>query len=99
MLIIKCSFRVSCAEQNTCNMNWRSLPLLFLPAFTLSVHAQDEDSVNTERLAKMVNLSEVIIRSDLNVARFIDQVKNDTTFYKAFRNLRVLGFTAWNDIR
>jgi hypothetical protein len=29
----------------------------------------------------------------------MQQVKNDTTFYKAFRNLRVLGFTAWNDIR
>jgi len=32
------------------------------------------------------------------VARFINQVKNDTTFYKAFRNLHLLGFTAWNDI-
>jgi hypothetical protein len=58
-----------------------------------------EDSIDTERLAKMVNLSEVIIRSHLNVARFVDQVKKDTTFYKAFRNLHVLGFTAWNDIR
>jgi hypothetical protein len=47
----------------------------------------------------MVNLTEVIIRSDLNVARFINQVKNDTTFYKAFRNLHVIGFTSWNDIR
>lgn len=61
--------------------------------------AQGEDSVDNERLAKMVNLSEVIIRTDLNVARFISQVKNDTTFYKAFRNLHVLGFTSWNDIR
>lgn len=58
-----------------------------------------EDSIDTERLAKMVNLSEVVIRSDMNVARFIDQVKKDTTFYKAFKNLRILGFTSWNDIR
>jgi hypothetical protein len=58
-----------------------------------------QDSIDTERLAKMVSLSEVIIRSDMNVARFIDQVKKDTTFYKAFKNLRVLGFTSWNDIR
>lgn len=58
-----------------------------------------EDSLDNERLARMVSLSEVVIRSDLNVARFMEQVKNDTTFYKAFRNLHVLGFTAWNDIR
>lgn len=58
-----------------------------------------EDSLDAERLAKMVSLSEVIIRSDLNIARFMQQVKNDTTFYKAFRNLRVTGFTSWNDIR
>ena len=67
--------------------------ILSLPA------AAQNDSLDSERLAKMVNLSEVIIRTDLNIARFISQVKNDTTFYKAFRNLRVLGFTAWNDIR
>jgi hypothetical protein len=58
-----------------------------------------EDSLDNERLSKMVSLSEVVIRSNLNVARFMDQVKNDTTFYKAFRNLHMLGFTSWNDIR
>lgn len=76
--------------------------LILLLLFTVDgfpTAAQGEDSVDNERLAKMVNLSEVIIRTDLNVARFISQVKNDTTFYKAFRNLHVLGFTSWNDIR
>jgi hypothetical protein len=58
-----------------------------------------EDSLDNERLAKMISLSEVIIRSDLNIARFIRQVKEDSSFYKAFRNLRVLGFDSWNDIR
>lgn len=73
---------------------------LFFLFFSLSAAAQvPEDSTDAQRLAKMVSLSEVIIRSDLNVARFIQQVKNDTTFYKAFRNLHVLGFTSWNDIR
>jgi hypothetical protein len=67
--------------------------------FTFHIQAQQEDSLDNERLAKMVSLSEVIIRTDLNVARFIDQVKKDTTFYKAFRNLHLLGYTAWNDIR
>lgn len=68
--------------------------MLSLPSFS-----QDEDSLDNERLAKLVNLSEVIIRTDLNIARFINQVKTDTTFYKAFKNLHVLGFTSWNDIR
>lgn len=72
--------------------------LIFL-IISLPVAAQEQDSLDTERLSKLVNLSEVIIRTDLNVPRFINQVKNDTTFYKAFRNLHMLGYTAWNDIR
>jgi hypothetical protein len=73
----------------------------WLTAFLLYplVSFSQQDSIDNERLAKMVSLSEVIIRSDMNVSRFIEQVKNDTTFYKAFKNLRVLGFTSWNDIR
>jgi hypothetical protein len=62
------------------------------------IHAQ-EDSLDNERLSKMINLSEVVMRSDLNIPRFIQRVKDDTTFYKAFRNLHVLGFTSLNDIR
>jgi len=72
--------------------------LLLLCCLTASTQ-ENEDSLDNQRLAKMVNLTEVIIRSDLNVARFINQVKNDTTFYKAFRNLHIIGFTSWNDIR
>ena len=71
--------------------------LFFLTPF-ISVSAQ-QDSLDNVALSRMVNLTEVVIRSDLNIARFIEQVKNDTTFYKAFRNLRVLGFTSWNDVR
>ena len=78
-------------------------PKIILGAVLLGINliegAQQEDSLDTERLVKMVSLSEVIIRSDLNMARFIEQVKNDTTFYKAFRNLHMLNFTSWNDIR
>jgi len=57
------------------------------------------DSLDNERLAKMISLSEVIIRTDLNVPAFMQRVKEDTTFYKAFRNLRVLGFSSWNSIQ
>ena len=60
---------------------------------------RQQDSLDNERLAKMISLSEVVVRTDINVPKFIDRVKNDTTFYKAFRNLHVLGFTSLNDIR
>lgn len=61
--------------------------------------SQEIDSLENERLAKMVTLSEVVVRTDINIPAFIDKVKRDTTFYKAFKNLRVLGFTSLNDIR
>jgi|RhiMetdeSRZDD1v2_1073273.scaffolds.fasta_scaffold15943_3 hypothetical protein len=60
------------------------------------LHAQDS-LVNVEK--KTITLKEVVVRNNLNVAAFIDRVKNDTTFYKAFRNLKVLGYTSLNDIR
>jgi hypothetical protein len=71
---------------------------ILLFSFTASLCAQQQDSIDNERLSKMINLSEVVIRSDINVAKFIERVKNDTTFYKAFRTLHVLGFTSLNDI-
>jgi hypothetical protein len=47
---------------------------------------------------KAVTLKEVVVRNNLNVAAFIERIRNDTTFYKAFRNLKVLGYTSLNDI-
>jgi hypothetical protein len=75
------------------------LLLLVSSFFILPFCFAQEDSLDNERLAKMISLSEVVVRTDINVPKFIERVKNDTTFYKAFRNLRVLGFTSLNDIR
>lgn len=58
--------------------------------------AQDS-AVNVEQ--KRITLKEVVVRSNLNVPAFIKRIQDDTTFYKAFRNLRVLGYTSLNDIR
>ena len=66
---------------------------------TQTVFSQNEDSIDNARLSKMIQLTEVVVRNKLDVASFIQRVKNDTTFYKAFRNLRVLSFTSLNDIR
>ncbi|MDB5277706.1 MAG: hypothetical protein JWR61_2661 [Ferruginibacter sp.] len=48
---------------------------------------------------KTITLSEVVVNNKLNVPAFIDRVKNDTTFYKAFKNLRILNYIAINDVR
>ncbi len=58
-----------------------------------------QDSLDNEQLARMINLSEVVVRADLNVARFLQHVKDDTSFYKAFRSLHLVSFTSLNDIR
>jgi hypothetical protein len=69
---------------------------LFLLSISFPAFSQDT-TVNVDK--KIVTLKEVVVRNKLNVADFIEHVKNDTTFYKAFRNLRILGYTSLNDIR
>lgn len=47
-------------------------------------------------------MDEVVVsaqRSGWDVDAFIRRVQNDTTFYKAFKSLRVTSYTATNDIR
>ena len=57
------------------------------------------DTSDVEVVRRMINLSEVVVRSDLNVPKFLQRIKNDTSYYKAFKNLHVLGFTALNFIQ
>jgi hypothetical protein len=70
--------------------------LFFFNSLHYTVAAQDS-SLNLGR--KTVTLKEIVIRNGLNVGGFIERVKNDTSFYKAFKNLKILGYTALNDIR
>jgi hypothetical protein len=70
------------------------LPFVLLPT---TLCAQTDSSVTVNK--KVITLKEVVVRSNLNVPAFIDRVREDTTFYKAFRNLKILGYTALNDIR
>lgn len=72
---------------------------LFLLFFAQTAFSQNEDSIDNARLKQMIQLSEVVVRNKLDVEAFIERVKNDTTFYKAFKNLRILSFTSMNDIR
>src|SRR5689334_16154518 len=77
-------------------MRWLFFMLFWGSA--LSLKAQEDTGV-VATLSKETVLSEVVIRNDLNVVKFLQRVKNDTSFYKAFRNLRILQFTSLNDIR
>jgi hypothetical protein len=76
----------------------KRLVLTIFGVYTGVLWAQ-KDSLDNERLAKMVTLTPVTVRTDINVAKFMERVKNDTTFYKAFRSLHLVGFTSLNDIR
>ena len=64
--------------------------IVFLPVLILcnSLMAQTDSNVTVNK--KVITLKEVVVRSNLNVPAFIDRVRDDTTFYKAFRNLKVL---------
>ena len=67
-----------------------SLPLLCL---------SKKDTSNVDALGKETTLSEVVVRNGFDVSKFLQRVKSDTTFYKAFRTLHILGFTSFNDIK
>ena len=73
----------------------------FMPAFFCLVICCKGYSQDSSLLVgkKIITLSEVVINNKLNVPVFIERIKNDTSFYKAFLNLRILGFTTINDIR
>ena len=74
------------------------IPAFFCLLFWNNSSAQQKDSiVSIDK--KSITLSEVVVNSNLNVASFIEKIKTDTSFYKAFKNLRILNFSAINDIR
>lgn len=69
----------------------------FISVFFFSVqliHAQQRDTID----GRIITLAEIVVDSKMNVSGFMNRVMSDTSFYKAFRNLRVLEFSALNDI-
>ena len=100
MLIIKWCFQNDLKKFNGyfAGMIRKIMPAFFCLLVGLVARCQDDSSDN-ERLKKMVTLSEVVVRNNLDISKFLQLIKNDTTFYKAFRTLRILGFTSLNDIR
>jgi hypothetical protein len=68
--------------------------LLFVSPY---IFGQKDTTIKVDE--NYITLSEIVVNNKLDVPSFIERVKNDTTFYKAFRNLRIIGYTALNDIK
>ena len=52
----------------------KRLVFIFFVVYAGALSAQN-DSLDNERLAKMVTLTPVTVRTDINVAKFIERVK------------------------
>lgn len=75
----------------------RSFLLYILLLVSVSAAAQD-----TSVFKYPISMDEVVIsakREGWDVAGFIKRVQNDTTFYKAFKSMRVTSYAATNDVR
>lgn len=74
-----------------------SLSLLLLVCSFVFAQKEKDSTVKVDE--NYITLSEIVINKNLDIASFIKRVKTDTSFYKAFRNLRIIGYTSINDIR
>lgn len=70
--------------------------LVVLPGWAAAQPPRDS-SVEVGR--KIITLSDVVVGKKTDVPQFISRIRSDSSFYKSFRNLRILGYTAVNDIR
>lgn len=78
------------------------MKLFFIPVFFILISAtvsaqQTPDTAMDGK--KIITLSTVVVDKNLNIPGFIRKIQADSSYYKAFKNLRILGFTAVNDIR
>lgn len=67
-------------------------------ALSQNIYCQSKQS---EKIYQGVILDEVMVKavqSGFDFTGFIQKIKNDTTFYKAFKTLRILSYKMYNDI-
>lgn len=75
----------------------RLVVILLLAASGVSAQIRD-----TSIFSQPIKMDDIVIsavRSGWDMQGFIKRVKNDTTFYKAFRSLHIVSYNAINDIR
>ncbi|MBC9932517.1 hypothetical protein [Chitinophaga qingshengii] len=79
---------------------WKSIAATVVVCCLQLTHLSAQDTARYKGMT--VNLDEVIVeakRIGFDVNSFIKRVEEDTTFYRAFKNLHIVGFQADNDIR
>ena len=73
-----------------------SVLLLYTLLSAAVAHAQNDTG---SMFTVPVQLDSVVVKSGFNINAFIRRVKNDTTFYKAFKSMHLVPYTAVNDIK
>ncbi len=81
--------------------------LIFLSLFITQVSFAQQTKIEGDKKNdttlfidnKKVTLPDVWVRNNFDYKKLLQQIKEDTTFYKAFRNLRILNFSSYNDIK
>src|SRR5258706_10661416 len=80
--------------------------LLLITLLPFKLLAQNKDSFIAEGKDTTIiidkgtfTLKEVIVRNHLDYESLLRRIQNDTTFYKAFRNLHIVEFSSYNNIR
>lgn len=71
---------------------------ILLAFFCSNVNAQTSEIQKTYQGLILDEVMVKAVQSGFDVNAFVQRVKNDTTFYKAFKTLRILSFDMYNDI-
>jgi hypothetical protein len=74
----------------------KKIVVILLLFFGKNANSQDTTLKVNERV---VTLPEVLVKNNFDYNSLLNQIKEDTTFYKAFRNLKVLNYSAYNSIQ
>jgi len=77
----------------------KSFAIIILSLSSVIACSQQKNDSTVKVDENYITLSEIVVNNKLDVSSFIKRIRNDTTFYKAFRNLHIIGYTALNDIR
>jgi len=72
--------------------------IIFFLLLTLHINSFSQDTTVIWDNQK-ITLPEAVVKNNLDYKNILQRIKNDTTFYKAFRNLHLIQFTSYNDIR
>jgi hypothetical protein len=78
--------------------------IILATIISAKIFAQDTTATSAQDTTvifenQKITLPEVFVRSNMDYKSLLQRIKNDTTFYKAFRNLHIIEFTSYNNIR